>query len=66
MKNYEFQVDFTVRFMARNYEEAVKWADNKYPDNNGYTTFVVKTDEVGFYPTADTVKQMHDEQECGC
>lgn len=66
VQRYEFQVDFTVSFLANSYEQAVKYADSKYPDNNGYTQFIVKTEEVGFYPTADTVKEMHKEQECGC
>ncbi len=66
VQRYEFQVDFTVSFLADSYERAVEYADRKYPDTNGYTTFIVKTDEVGFYPTADTVKLMHKEEECGC
>lgn len=66
MNKYEFQVDFTVSFLANSYEQAVRYADSKYPDSNGYTQFIVKTEKVGFTPTADTVKEMHKEQECGC
>jgi len=66
MNKYEFQVDFTVSFLANSYEQAVRYADSKYPDSNGYTQFIVKTEKVGFYPTADTVKEMHKEQECEC
>tara|TARA_B100001996_G_scaffold50830_1_gene36369 strand:- start:469 stop:690 length:222 start_codon:yes stop_codon:yes gene_type:complete len=66
MKRYEFAVDFTVSFLASDYETAVNYANNKYPDNNGYTTFIVKTNEIGFYPTADTLRMIHDEEECLC
>lgn len=66
VQKYEFQVDFTVSFFADSYEQAVRYADNKYPDNDGYTQFMVKTEEVGFYPTADTVKLMHEVEECEC
>ena len=61
MKEYEFEVNFTVKILANTYEEAVRKADKKYPDINGVTKFSPKTDEYGFYPTCKTIHMTESE-----
>jgi len=62
MNKYIFDVQFEYVVEADSYDQAVRLADKQLPDENGLTTFVVKTDEYGFVPNGDTIEAM---RECG-
>ena len=66
MKTYTFDVNFEIKIGAMNYDEAVRKADKLLPDNNGKTTFIVNTEEYGFWPNQETLDNMHDWNECSC
>ena len=66
MKTYNFDVTFTVTIKAKSYEKAVRKADKLLPDVDGKTTFVVNTDEYGFWPNQETIDNMHAWKECSC
>ena len=66
MKTYTFDVYFEIKIEAMNYDEAVRKADKLLPDNNGKTTFIVNTEEYGFWPNQETLDNMHDWNECSC
>ena len=58
MKKYIFDVQFEYVVEADSYDQAVRLADKQLPDENGLTTFVVKTDDYGFAPSGETVENM--------
>lgn len=58
MKKYIFDVQFEYVVEADSYDQAVRLADKQLPDENGLTTFVVKTDDYGFVPSGETVENM--------
>jgi hypothetical protein len=66
MKTYNFDVTFTVVIKAKSYEKAVRKADRLLPDVDGKTTFVVNTEEYGFFPSQETMDNMHGWKECSC
>ena len=66
MKTYNFDVTFTVAIKAKSYEKAVRKADRLLPDVDGKTTFVVNTEEYGFFPSQETMDNMHGWKECSC
>jgi hypothetical protein len=66
MKTYNFDVTFTVVIKAKSYEKALRKADRLLPDVDGKTTFVVNTEEYGFFPSQETMDNMHGWKECSC
>tara|TARA_B100000886_G_scaffold259373_1_gene184255 strand:+ start:16195 stop:16419 length:225 start_codon:yes stop_codon:yes gene_type:complete len=65
-KKYTFNVGFPVSIVAKTYNEAVTKAEKLYPNKKNMTTFKVLTDDVEFYPSSETLKLMHDQEECSC
>lgn len=65
-KKYTFNVGFSVSIIAKTYNEAVIKAEKLYPNKQNMTTFKVLTDHVEFYPSSETLKLMHDREECSC
>mgnify|MGYP001248160487 FL=1 len=66
MKNYDFDVQFTVSIKAESYEQAVRIAAETFPDVHGKTMFIVDTDDYGFLPNQETIDKMHEDKECSC
>ena len=66
MKEFIFDVNFTVSIEAESYEQAVRTANKTFPDINGKTVFIVDTDKYGFSPNQAIIEKMHDDKECSC
>ena len=66
MKEYNFDVNFTIPIEAESYDQAVRKADKQFPDEDGMTTFIIETEEYGFVPSKETLDNMHEWRECSC